>query len=59
MMWSEDALKISIDLLKKNGVWVSYCSKGEVRRIIQRLGLLVERIPGPPGKREILRAIKN
>jgi len=59
IMWSENALRISIDLLKKNGVWVSYCAKGEVRRIIQRLGLLVQRIPGPPGKREMLRAIKN
>lgn len=58
-MWSEKALKISTNLLKKNGVWVSYCAKGEVRRILERLGLFVERISGPPGKREMLRAIKN
>jgi tRNA U34 5-methylaminomethyl-2-thiouridine-forming methyltransferase MnmC len=57
-IWSEKAIKISTDLLKKNGVWVSYCSKGIVRRILERYGLNVQRIPGPPGKREMLRAIK-
>ena len=57
-IWSEKALTISVDLLKKNGVWVSYCAKGEVRRILEKLGLFVERIPGPPGKREMLRAVK-
>ena len=57
-MWDEKALRISTDLLKVNGIWVSYCAKGEVRRILQKLGLIVERIPGPPGKREMLRAIK-
>lgn len=59
IMWSEKALKISTDFLKKNGIWVSYCAKGVVRRRLEKLGLSVERIPGPPGKRVMLRAIKN
>lgn len=39
-------------------VLVTYCAKGEVRRNLQAVGFKVERLPGPPGKREILRAIK-
>ena len=57
-MWSEVVLKKSIDLLKKNGIWISYCAKGEVRRLLEKFGLVVYRIPGPPGKREMLRGIK-
>jgi len=57
-MWSKKNLKISVNLLKKNGIWISYCSKGEVGRILNSFGLLVQRVKGPPGKREMLRAIK-
>lgn len=38
---------------------VTYCAKGVVRRNMQAAGFEVERIPGPPGKREMLRATKN
>ena len=44
--------------LKKGGVLVTYCAKGSVRRAMQSVGFIVERLPGPPGKREMLRAIK-
>ena len=57
-LWSKKALKISFDLLNKGGVWVSYCSKGKVRRDLLELGMKVHRLDGPPGKREIIRAIK-
>ena len=57
-MWEEEALQIAVAKLKKGGVWVSYCAKGSVRRALQSLGLEVERLPGPPGKREMLRATK-
>ena len=57
-MWEEKALQIAVAKLKKGGVWVSYCAKGSVRRALQSLGLEVERLPGPPGKREMLRATK-
>jgi len=36
----------------------TYCAKGEVRRRLQRAGFAVERLAGPPGKREVLRATK-
>ena len=46
------------DACKKGAVLSTYCSKGYVRRILQSVGFSVERLPGPIGKRQILRAIK-
>ena len=44
---------------EENNRSVNYYSKGVVRRMMQKAGYSVERIPGPPGKREMLRAIKS
>ena len=52
-------LKYFIRGLIREGVLVTYCSKGEVRRAMQAAGFVVEKIAGPPGKREMVRAIKN
>ncbi len=38
---------------------VTYCAKGVVRRSLSEAGFTPEKIPGPPGKREILRGTKN
>jgi tRNA U34 5-methylaminomethyl-2-thiouridine-forming methyltransferase MnmC len=45
-------------MLTVNGILVTYCAKGQVRRDLIEVGFKVERLPGPPGKREMLRAIK-
>ena len=45
--------------LRDNGVLVTYSAKGSVRRAMLAFGFTVERLPGPPGKREMLRAIKH
>ena len=57
-MWKEELLKKLFEALNPNGVFVTYCAKGEIRRSLQRVGFFVERIPGPIGKREMLRATK-
>jgi len=44
--------------MNKGGILTTYCAKGVVRRMLQSAGFNVERLPGPPGKREILRATK-
>jgi tRNA U34 5-methylaminomethyl-2-thiouridine-forming methyltransferase MnmC len=44
--------------MRVGGVLTTYCAKGEVRRTLQSLGFEVERLPGPPRKREMLRATK-
>jgi len=58
-MWDESLFLKIYNSLNKGGILVTYCAKGEVRRRMQRSGFEVERIPGPPGKREMLRAVKK
>jgi len=57
-LWERAILQNMYKALKPNGVWVTYSCKGSVRRDLQDLGFQVEKIPGPPGKREMLRATK-
>jgi tRNA U34 5-methylaminomethyl-2-thiouridine-forming methyltransferase MnmC len=44
--------------MNAGGIFVTYCAKGKVRRELQQCGFKVERIAGPPGKFEMIRAIK-
>jgi len=57
-LWTEQIFKKMYTALKKGGVLVTYSAKGSVRRAMQTVGFEVERLPGPPGKREMLRARK-
>lgn len=58
-LWSVEIFKKMFTALKSNGVLVTYAAKGSVRRAMLEVGFLVERLPGPPGKREMLRATKK
>ena len=55
-LWEEDVFIKLYRALHPGGILVTYCAKGEVRRKLQDIGYNVERLPGPPGKREMLRA---
>ncbi|NJY64274.1 tRNA (5-methylaminomethyl-2-thiouridine)(34)-methyltransferase MnmD [Salinimicrobium sp. CDJ15-81-2] len=57
-LWSEAVFKNMYNTLRSQGVLVTYSAKGDVRRAMQATGFEVERLPGPPGKREMLRATK-
>ena len=57
-MWTKSIFEIMHASLVKNGILVTYCAKGSVKRTLKEIGFLVENIPGPPGKREMTRAIK-
>ena len=57
-LWTEDMFAIMYKALKTDGVLVTYSAKGSVRRAMLTVGFKVERLPGPPGKREMLRARK-
>lgn len=57
-LWTETIFKNMYNALKEGGVLVTYAAKGSVRRAMQSVGFTVERLPGPPGKREMLRATK-
>ena len=58
-LWTEEIFKLMYQTLKTNGILVTYAAKGSVRRAMQAVGFEVERLPGPPGKREMLRAQKR
>ncbi|WP_372745269.1 tRNA (5-methylaminomethyl-2-thiouridine)(34)-methyltransferase MnmD [Lutibacter sp.] len=58
-LWTEEIFQKMYTALKTNGVLVTYSAKGSVRRALQTVGFLVEKLPGPPGKREMLRATKK
>ena len=57
-MWTAEVLQRVFLAMRPGGVLVTYCAKGEVRRILASIGLQVERLKGPPGKREMIRATK-
>ena len=58
-VWSIDILEKIYESLSIGGVLVTYCSQGEFRRNLKTAGFTTEKIPGPPGKREMIRAIKQ
>lgn len=57
-MWHEEILQKMYSMLKPRGIFVTYCAKGEVKRTLKKIGFEVQSLPGPPGKREMTRAIK-
>jgi len=57
-LWELPLLQAMYDALRPNGVLVTYCAKGIVKRRLKNVGFQVESPPGPPGKREMTRAIK-
>ena len=57
-LWTVDIFQKMYNALQDNGVLVTYAAKGSVRRAMQEVGFTGERLPGQPGKREMLRATK-
>jgi tRNA U34 5-methylaminomethyl-2-thiouridine-forming methyltransferase MnmC len=57
-LWTQEIFQNMYKALKAEGVLVTYSAKGSVRRAMEAVGFKVERLPGPPGKREMLRALK-
>lgn len=58
-LWTETIFQKMYKALKPGGVLVTYAAKGSVRRAMLASGFTVEKLPGPPGKREMLRATKH
>lgn len=57
-MWTVDVFRRMHRAMRPGAMLVTYCAKGTVRRSMGQAGLTVDRLPGPPGKREMLRAIR-
>jgi len=58
-MWEQALFEGLYNHMAFKGQLLTYCAKGEIRRRLTRAGFRVERLKGPPGKREILKAIKT
>lgn len=57
-LWSLEIFEAAYKSLNPSGILTTYCAAGFVRRNMQAAGFIVERLAGPPGKREMLRATK-
>jgi tRNA U34 5-methylaminomethyl-2-thiouridine-forming methyltransferase MnmC len=57
-MWTKEVFESIAEVANMNGVLVTYSAKGEVKRNLRACGFDVTLLPGPPGKRQIIRAIK-
>lgn len=57
-LWSTEIFKKMFHALKDKGVLVTYAARGVVKRSMQEVGFSVEKLAGPPGKREMMRAFK-
>ena len=58
-LWTESIFQKMYDALLPDGILVTYSAKGSVRRAMESVGFKVERLVGPPGKREMLRGVKH
>jgi tRNA U34 5-methylaminomethyl-2-thiouridine-forming methyltransferase MnmC len=58
-LWTQDLFQKLYDCLNPNGVIVTYSSKGNIKRMWKTIGFEVERLPGPPFKRHMLRGTKK
>jgi len=57
-LWTESVFFKMFKALKSGGVLVTYSANGGVRRAMLAAGFTIEKLQGPPGKREMLRATK-
>jgi tRNA U34 5-methylaminomethyl-2-thiouridine-forming methyltransferase MnmC len=57
-MWTRSIFDKISEITISGGVFVTYSAKGDVKRLLQKSGFKVMMLPGPPGKREMIRAIK-
>jgi tRNA U34 5-methylaminomethyl-2-thiouridine-forming methyltransferase MnmC len=57
-MWSDDIFRKIATMTSRNGIFVTYSVKGHLKRLLRKYGFEVSLLPGPPGKRQILRAVK-
>ncbi len=58
-MWTTEVFRKIAEVTVKDGIFVTYSSKGVVKRMLRDCGFKVNLLPGPPGKRHIIRAVKS
>ncbi len=58
-LWSKEVFSKLFNALKNPGILVTYSARGSVKEALRACGFIVERLPGPPGKRHVIRATKK
>lgn len=58
-IWDISILQEVERSMKAGAIWVTYCAQGQLKRNLRSIGLTVETLPGPPGKKEMVRALKS
>lgn len=57
-MWSDETIAKTCNFIKSGGTFVTYAITGKLKRAVKANGFTIEKLPGAPGKREMLRAVK-
>lgn len=58
-MWTEETIRFAVDYLKQGGMLTTYCAQGQFKRNLKALGMKVQSVGGPVGKREMTTASKE
>lgn len=58
-LWTKEVLEPVVDAMRPGAAFTTYCAMGQLKRDLKDLGLEVETLPGPPGKKEMTRAWKG
>jgi tRNA U34 5-methylaminomethyl-2-thiouridine-forming methyltransferase MnmC len=58
-LWTEEVFSRIVERMNPSAVLVTYSARGSIRRALTACGLQVEKVPGPPGKKEMVRALKR
>ncbi|MCF8464005.1 MAG: tRNA (5-methylaminomethyl-2-thiouridine)(34)-methyltransferase MnmD [Flavobacteriales bacterium] len=53
-LWTQEVFEKLYSWMSPNGILTTYCCKGYVRRNMLGAGFEVTKVPGPPGKREMI-----
>jgi tRNA U34 5-methylaminomethyl-2-thiouridine-forming methyltransferase MnmC len=57
-LWEISVLEKVVSWMCQDSIFVTYCAKGQLKRDLKMLGTTVETLPGPPGKKEMVRVLK-
>lgn len=58
-MWDKDILEKVCSMMAPGAIFVTYCASGQVKRDLKAIGMILQTLPGPPGKHEMIRGIKS
>ncbi|MCL2435802.1 MAG: tRNA (5-methylaminomethyl-2-thiouridine)(34)-methyltransferase MnmD [Lentimicrobiaceae bacterium] len=57
-LWTKEVFESIYAAIKNGGILLTYCTKGSVKNALKEVGFQIEKLPGPVGKREVLRGVK-